>query len=135
LQRKSLSSDFFLDDKELFDSTTYMSYSYMKKFKDCYNRIIFLSNESFEHIKSGHPEITINQIKNTLLDPLEIHESSKQMESLLYYSIKIRTEKKVRYICVVVKKTSKSELFVETAMTTSNIKKGRIVFKKEEIKK
>lgn len=102
----------------------------MKEFKDYEDRTILLAEDSFQHIENFHSEITLEQIETTLIDPIEVRESTKKGFSILYYSLKIKTEKKVRYICVVVKKDFEGNYFIETAMTCSNLKVGKTIFKK-----
>ena len=103
----------------------------MKELKDYSQTTINLSDDSWSHIQSGHAEITLSIIEKTLLNPFEVRESIQATSSLLYYSLKINTESKVRYICVVVKTTTLGERYIQTAMTTSYLKAGRVVFKEK----
>jgi len=101
----------------------------MRDLLDYFNNNINLSDESWNHIQQGHPEINLDLIAKTLLHPIEVRESIQTSTTLLYYSIKIKSEIKTRYICVVVKKTFSGEFYIQTAMTTSYLKAGRVVFK------
>ena len=103
----------------------------MKRFTDYQSRIILLSEESEEHILFAHPEVTIDQISQVLSDPDEVRKSQSRIEVKLYYQLKTKIKEKDRYICVVVKITSLKEEFIVSAMTTSRVKDGETVFKKE----
>lgn len=90
---------------------------------------IILNEESQNKIKERHSEITLNQIKMTLLDPIEVRKSTHKNSSELYYSYALNSG---RFICVVVKmKTSDSRNYIETAYTSSKIKTGEVIFTKE----
>ena len=110
-----------------------MSYTNLvKSFEDYQGRSINLSEESWEHIKEFHKEISLEMIEKTLKDPLEVRQSSSQYSSLLYYSFCQKSEDKTKFYCVVVKITKLNEFFIKTATTTSALKKGNTVFKKVE---
>ena len=110
-----------------------MSYAgLVKKFVDYQNVEILLSEESEAHIHFAHPEITIEQITNTLANPDEVRKSQSGKEAKLYYQLKAKVADGVRYICVVVKITSSQEELIVSAMTTSGIKDGEIIFRKEQ---
>ena len=79
----------------------------------------------------AHPEVTIDQILQVLSDPDEVRKSQSRIEVKLYYQLKTKIKEKDRYICVVVKITSLNEEFIVSAMTTSRVKDGETVFKKE----
>jgi hypothetical protein len=104
----------------------------MTTFSDYKHSVIHLSEESYRHILFAHSEITLEMIQDTLRNPIEVRESNVNSQATLYYSLKLVTELKTRYICVVVKLTSKNELFIQTAMTTSSIKNGHVIFKKKD---
>lgn len=97
---------------------------------------ILLSKESWEHIQGKHPEITENMIENTLLEPDFINELRTTKEELHYYQLrylKNGDSNQPRFTFVSVKRTSKDELMIDTAMTKRSLKPGgNTVFKKEE---
>lgn len=104
----------------------------VKKFVDFQKAEIFLSDESEAHIQFAHPEITLEQITNTLADPDEVRKSQSGKEAKLYYQLKAKAPDGVRYICVVVKITASHEELIVSAMTTSGIKDGEVIYRKEK---
>lgn len=100
------------------------------KLEDYRGKDITLSALALEHIQLLHPEIVIDFIKEALSDPVEVRKSTQKDCTLLYYAVRIRTEKKIRYTCVVVKER-RDGCFIDTAMTSSNMKKGEVVYQKE----
>ena len=103
------------------------------EFIDFRKQKILLMEEVRKKIQDRHPEITLKQINETLLDPIEVRESRHKNWSELYYSIAI---KKNRFICVIVKlKTADNNNYIETAYTASKIKSGKVVYvKPSEVK-
>ena len=104
----------------------------MRKFVDFQHTEVFLSEESEAHILFSHPEVTLEQISKTLADPDEVRRSQFRQEAKLYYQLKTKTDSGVRYICVVVKVTANQEELIVSAMTTSGIKDGEVIYKKEK---
>lgn len=100
------------------------------KFKDFQGREVSLSDEVWAHIKASHPEISEADISDTLRDPIEVRQSSQSANVELYYAIKSK-EPKLRYKNVIVKSTQ-AGYFISSAMTTSSMKKGLTIFKKNE---
>lgn len=99
--------------------------------KDYQGRSIELSDASWEHIQESHPEITLEDIRLVLIDPLEVRESPRQNFVELFYQAKAHPEGKTRFRVVVVK-ILENGLFVSTAMTTNAMKSGRTLYRKEE---
>lgn len=105
-----------------------MAYYLGMEFVDFRDHNIILSEETEEKIKDQHPEISMDQISKTLLDPTEVRASRHKNWSELYYSCAL---KRGRYICVVVKfKTSDGKNYIETAYTSMKIKSGEVIFSK-----
>ena len=102
-------------------------YEGMKRFVDHSGKNILLSKNAEEHIHDFHPEITLEQIKLTLVDPDEIRSSSYKSSTVLYYRIRIAK----RYICVVVKQCPDG-WFISTAMTTAKPKLGEVLYVKSK---
>ncbi len=100
------------------------------KFIDFQGREVSLSDEVWAHIKASHPEISEADISDTLIDPIEVRQSSQSANVELYYAIKIK-EPKLRYKNVIVKSTQ-AGYFISSVMTTSSMKKGLTVFKRNE---
>jgi hypothetical protein len=108
-----------------------MSYhATMMEFRDFRDAKVLLADEVWEHIQSGHPEISISGIEVTLKDPFEVRRSQFHNIVEIFYTKKTRIDKKIRFIQVVVK-TCPDGVFVSTAMTTSAIKAGELIYKKE----
>lgn len=112
--------------------TTYMSYYKAVEIWDYQNRMIELSDSSWEHIRESHPEITLEEVQGVLADPLEVRESPRQNFVELFYQAKAHPEGKTRFSVVVVK-VLEGGLFVSTAMTTNALKSGRTVYRKGEV--
>lgn len=60
------------------DNATYMSYCDYVELKDYQGRSIALSDDSWEHIRESHPEITLEDIRLVLIDPMEVRECPRQ---------------------------------------------------------
>jgi hypothetical protein len=103
------------------------------KFKDVQGRSIELSEASWEHIQEQHPDVSIEDVKRVLSDPLEVRESPRQTFVELFYQAKVHPKGKPRFHVVVVKVLSGGN-FVSTAMTTTTMKSGRTLYKKEDPK-
>jgi hypothetical protein len=97
---------------------------------DFQGRKIVLSDESWLHIKEDHPEISIDEIENALLNPDEVRASNSNSKVEIYYAIKT-VSPKTRFRCVVVKILD-AGCFVSTAMTTSKMKSGKTIFQKRQ---
>ncbi|MCM0604694.1 MAG: hypothetical protein KA715_01240 [Xanthomonadaceae bacterium] len=112
-----------------------MSYNKSVKIKDYQGRSVELSEQSWEHIQESHPEITMDDIKSVLGDPLEVRQSPKksinQEPIELFYQVKTHPEGRLRFKVVVVK-VLKDGLFVSTAMTTNAMKAGETLCRKDE---
>ncbi len=107
-----------------------MSYSVSVKLLDYQGRTVELSDETWKHIQDAHPEVTIEDIKQALVDPVEVRRSQYKENAELFYHLKSR-EPKIRYRLVVVKILAQG-CFVSTTMTTSQTKKGEVLYKKPE---
>jgi len=96
-------------------------------FSNYKNETIILENETKKHVKEFHKEITTLVIKKTLIAPDEVRASTAKSISELYYLKK----KENRFYCVVVKVCNDGN-FISTALTTSKVKKGKLIYKKGE---
>lgn len=78
----------------------------------------------WQKIVLKHPDIKdrIDEIKNTLRDPIEMRESSRDENILLFYGAK------EKYWMVVVVRCLNGEGFIITAYRTDAIKEGRRVY-------
>lgn len=109
-----------------------MSYYGFVELKDYQGRSIELSDASWEHIRESHPEVTLEDIRLVLADPLEVRECPRQSFVELFYQAKAHPEGKPRFRVVVVK-VLKAGLFISTAMTTAAMKDGRTLYRKGEV--
>jgi hypothetical protein len=69
----------------------------------------------------------MRQIRETLLEPQEVVQSSSDKQAQLYYRFYIGTKVGDKYLCVVVKVFMR-DAFVLTAYLTDSIKKGDVVW-------
>jgi hypothetical protein len=82
------------------------------------------------HIQKAHPEVSLGEIKNTLLDPDEVWESQSRTDTELYYRKKDSSlPTRPRYWMVVVKKIN-AGAFVASAMTKVTMVGNSLVYKK-----
>lgn len=102
------------------------------KLKAYQDRDIALSIDSWEHIRESHPEITLEDIRLVLVDPLEVRECPRQSFVELFYQAKAHPEGKPRFRVVVVTVLT-TGLLISTAMTTVAMKDGRTLYRKEEV--
>lgn len=103
----------------------------LMKLTDFLGRSIELSESTLDHIKESHPEISIEEIAQVLLWPLEVRENAKQNFVELFYQRKIHAGGKLRYRLVIVKRLREGN-FISSAMTTSSMKSGKTLFKKDK---
>ena len=82
------------------------------------------NREYWQKIVSKHPDIAdrLDQIKSTLRMPIEVRESSRDENILLFYG------EKEKYWMVVVVRRLNEEGFIITAYRTDAIKEGRRVY-------
>ena len=100
------------------------------KLLDYQNRTVELSDEVWNHISESHPEVSIEDIKLALADPIEVRRSLAKENAELFYHLKTQ-DPKLRYRLVVVKLLNQ-DCFISTAMSTNQIKKGEVLYKKPE---
>ena len=83
-----------------------------------------LPDSVWHHIRQNHPEIKLNQLKQTLRDPDVIIRSNWDETSQLYY-------KKIgQYYKVVV--VESEEKRVKTTLTTNKVKTGEVLWGKKQ---
>lgn len=103
----------------------------MTTFVDYAAEEIKLDEEAAKHIVKKHPETTIERIAEALADPDEVRKSQYKEETKLYYKKRINDKGKPRFTAVVVKSREDGN-WIDSAMTTSKIKEGEIVYQKTE---
>lgn len=101
------------------------------KIKDYQDRQIELSDASWQHIQESPPEVTLEDIRLVLADPLEVRECPRQNFVELFYQAKTHPMGKPRFRVVVVKVLTTGN-FVSTAMTTNAMKSGHTLYRKEK---
>lgn len=104
----------------------------MKWFKDIRNRQIRLTDERQKHIEEDHPEMhaQVDKIQETLSAPDTIIRSKTNPEVELFYRHYSTSPVSEKYLCIVVK-VSVHDLFIITAYFTDTIKKGEVLYGKE----
>ena len=70
------------------------------------------------------------KIAETLSKPDEVRRSQSRQEARLYYQLKAQVGSETRYICVIVKVTAKQEELIVSAMTTSSLKDGEVLYRR-----
>lgn len=88
----------------------------------------------FQHALEGHPEVTIERIKNSLKDPLKVVQSKKSNRACLFYNLEIEEDPEFGkiYFCVVVGVLGDGKGKMETAYETTFVKTGKVLFEKPE---
>jgi len=99
----------------------------MRRFVDYLNSVVLLSADTEQHIAEAHPEVTLDQIRQSLGNPDEVRRSSYKTTTTLYYQIRYVN----RYTCVVVKKCVDG-FYIATAMTTTKPKGGEVLYVKDK---
>ena len=94
-------------------------------FEDYLGRKINLHEDTWQHIRTKHPEIKLITIRDTVAHPDEVRVSKFRSDTCLYYSL----QAKKYYTCVVVKFCNDGN-FIATSMTADKTKHGKIVYKR-----
>jgi hypothetical protein len=86
----------------------------------------------FQHAVSGHPEVTIEKIRQTLKKPSRVIQSKNSDQVCLFYSLKVETEdSQILYFCVVIAVVMSGKGKLVTAYETDFIKTGTLLFSKD----
>jgi hypothetical protein len=90
----------------------------------------------FQHALEGHPEVTLERIKETLRNPIKVIQSKKSNRACLFYRLEIEDHPEFGkiYFCVVVGVLGDGKGKLETAYETTFIKSGTILYPKENKK-
>lgn len=87
----------------------------------------------FQHALEGHPEVTIERIRNALKNPVQVVQSKKSNRVCLFYSLEIENDPEFGkvYFCVVVGVLGTGKGKMETAYEANYMKNGTILFIKK----
>ena len=90
----------------------------------------------FQHALEGHPEVTIERIRNSLKSPIKDVQSKRSARACLFYNLEIEDDPDFGkiYFCVVVAVLGQGKGKMETAYETTYIKSGKVLFEKKESK-
>jgi hypothetical protein len=93
--------------------------------------VIEIWSEDLGHAISGHPEVTIDKIKETLSEPSKVIKSRSSSNACLFYSVVIQLrESECLYFCVVVAVTKIGKGKMITAYDADFIKSGIELYSK-----
>lgn len=94
-------------------------------------KVVSLDESRWHHVLE-HPEMKkqLEAVKETIVNPDEIRESTHDSSVLLFYKLYKTTPVTKKYLLVVVK-TQNKEGFIVTAFFTDIMKKGGLVWKKK----
>ncbi|UXR63779.1 hypothetical protein EZJ49_11960 [Bdellovibrio bacteriovorus] len=88
--------------------------------------------EDLEHAILGHPEVTIQRVKETLSAPSRVVQSKSSNNACLFYSIEIKgNDVENIFFCVVVAVKDSGVGKIITAYETDFMKTGKELFSKE----
>ena len=104
----------------------------MRIYQDYHGRSIRFTDERYDHIESDHPEMKgqDDKIQEALLGPDSVRRSKTDSEAELFYKLYASTPVTRKYLCIVVKASTK-DAFVITAYFTDTIKQGEILWPKK----
>ena len=91
-------------------------------------------HDDFQHALDGHPEVTLERVKNALKKPHSVIESKHSRNACLFYTIECVDEysnEKI-YFCVVVAVLGSGIGKMETAYETTYMKSGKVLHGKGE---
>lgn len=87
----------------------------------------------FQHALDGHPEVSIERIREALKDPITVVKSKKSNRACLFYNLEFEEDPEFGkiYFCVVVGVLGSGAGKMETAYETTFVKSGKVLFNKE----
>lgn len=89
-------------------------------------------SEDLQHAIDGHPEVTIDKVKETLKDPSKVIQSKSSANACLFYSVEIKiSEAESLYFCVVVAVTGVRKGKMVTAYDADFMKIGNELYTKK----
>lgn len=89
----------------------------------------------FQHALEGHPEVSLERVRNALKNPIKVVKSKKSNRVCLFYSLEIEDEQfGTIYFCVVVGVIKEGVGKMETAYETTYVKDGKVLLDKGDKK-
>ena len=103
-------------------------------FTDVFGNRIQLTDERLAHFTSSHPELRrqLRKMRQTLSSPEKIVRSRSDVDVRLYYRFYKSSPVGAKFLCVVVKSFD-NDYFVVTTYFTDTVKRGEILWTKENI--
>lgn len=89
-------------------------------------------SEDLDHAINGHPEVTIDKVRETLKDPSKVIQSKSDNSRCLFYSVEIKvSDTESIFFCVVVGVKGPGKGKMITAYDADFMKTGKQLFSKE----
>jgi hypothetical protein len=88
--------------------------------------------DDLQHAIDGHPEVTLDKVKNTLKDPSKVIQSKSSTNACLFYSVEIKmSDTESLFFCVVVAVAGSGRGKMVTAYDADFIKTGIELYSKK----
>ena len=88
--------------------------------------------DDLRHAIEGHPEVTIDRVKETLKDPSKVIQSKSSAGACLFYSVEVKIgDRESVYFCVVVAVIGAGQGKMITAYEADFMKTGKELFSKK----
>lgn len=109
-----------------------MTNTLIEKISSIGGLVIEIWTDDLEHAIDGHPEVTIEKVKNTLKDPSKVIQSKSSENACLFYSVEIKiNETESLFFCVVVAVTGSNKGKIVTAYDADFMKSGKELYSKK----
>ncbi|HXH75730.1 MAG TPA: hypothetical protein VNJ08_12225 [Bacteriovoracaceae bacterium] len=103
--------------------------NYIEVMKNYLELDVFLANASWVHISEKHPEISIEMIRKTILEPDFVLMSEINPSAVIYFLRKNPDESKIRFSVIIVK-CKEDGLWISTAMTKNKDTGGIEIYRR-----
>lgn len=88
-------------------------------------------SEDLQHAIDGHPDTTLEKIRETLKDPTKVIQSKSSNNACLFYSITVKiSDTEILYFCVVVAVIGNGKGKLVTAYDSDYMKNGNELYSK-----
>lgn len=88
--------------------------------------------DDLQHAIDGHPEVTLDKVKNTLKDPSKVIQSKSSTNACLFYSVELKmSDTEILFFCVVVAVAGSGRGKMVTAYDADFIKTGIELYSKK----